>query len=370
MIKAPLNAISLFAGGGGLDLGFSAAGYEVVYSTDIDHHSCETLKLNQGKKPFYGEHLVEEVDVRVLKPLDVLNKINRGKDDIDIILGGPPCQAFSIFGKRKGLSDPRGNLVYEYSRIIEEIQPTCFLFENVAGLRTIHEGSLYEELKEKLSFKGLYTVSAYEYNVADFGIPQFRTRVIIIGTKNGSYVPRMQPTHGSPDELIWGKLPMNTVDHALAGVPPINSQHSLFNHVGRTHSQRIVDRYSALKFGERDSMTRINRLHPERPSYTIIVGSDKGGGKGHVHPFEAREVTPRESARIQTFPDWWEFYGNGRHVIRQVGNAVPALFGSLLGAHIRSYVFGDVLNMHDIYTDACEKLELPYLINNERLLQS
>src|SRR5205823_391079 len=101
----------------------------------------------------------------------------------------------------------------------------------------------------------------------------------------------------------------------LASMPqPI--QGKMFNHVGREHSQRIIDRYRSLEFGERDPSTRINKLHPGRPSYTIIVGSDKGGGKGHVHPFFPREVTPRESARIQTFPDWWQFYGTGRHVIR------------------------------------------------------
>jgi DNA (cytosine-5)-methyltransferase 1 len=113
----------------------------------------------------------------------------------------------------------------------------------------------------------------------------------------------------------------------------------LFNHIGREHSERIITRYKGLKFGERDTATRINKLDPNRPSYTIIVGSDKGGGKGHVHPYSPREVTPRESARLQTFPDWWEFSGTGRHVIRQVGNAVPPLFAAQMAAHLKENIF-------------------------------
>jgi DNA (cytosine-5)-methyltransferase 1 len=106
------------------------------------------------------------------------------------------------------------------------------------------------------------------------------------------------------------------------------------------HSERIVDRYRNLAFGERDSKTRINKLNPEQPSFAIIVGSDKGGGKGHVHPFEPREVSPRESARIQTFPDWWAFSGTSRHPIRQVGNAVPPLLAACIGREIVEKLLG------------------------------
>ena len=134
---------------------------------------------------------------------------------------------------------------------------------------------------------------------------------------------------------------------------------SVSNHIGRKHSQRIISRYENLKFGERDPKTRINKLHPERPSFTIIVGSDKGGGKGHIHPFFPREVTPRESARMQTFPDWWEFYGTGRHIIRQVGNAVPPLFAALFAEHLRVHIFGE--KKQRSYEDFIEILGLNYL---------
>ena len=131
------------------------------------------------------------------------------------------------------------------------------------------------------------------------------------------------------------------------------------NHIGREHSKRIVNRYTSLSFGERDPKTRINKLDPERPSFTIIVGSDKGGGKGHVHPFTPREVTPRESARMQTFPDWWEFHGTGRHVIRQVGNAVPPLFAALLAEHVKVHLFG--AKKSKTYDELIDVLGLDYL---------
>jgi DNA (cytosine-5)-methyltransferase 1 len=354
-----INALSLFAGGGGLDLGFSAANFNIVYSTDIDHHSCETLKLNQNRKNYYTEHLVEKRDINSLDAAYILKKIERSKEDINFIIGGPPCQAFSVFGKRKGLDDPRGNLVYQYARIIDELKPSGFLFENVSGLKTIHGGSLYSNLLEVLSFNGEYTVSAHEYDVAHYGVPQFRSRIIIIGTRKGHEVPKMESTHTSPHTLFNAHKPYNTVKQVFHNMPQPDKEHILYNHVGREHSQRIIDRYRALEFGERDSLTRINRLNPIRPSYTIIVGSDKGGGKGHVHPYFPREVTPRESARLQSFPDWWEFYGNGRHVIRQVGNAVPPLFGAQLANHIKKEVFNSSENQ--TYKDFIEILGLNYL---------
>lgn len=355
-----INAVSLFSGGGGLDLGFSAAGFNIVYSNDIDYHSCETLKLNQNRKSYFGSHLVECSDIQSVKTDDVLRKIEKSAKDIDFIIGGPPCQAFSVFGKRKGLDDPRGNLVYEYARIIKELKPQGFLFENVSGLRTIHNGELYKSLKEQLSFDGEYAISAYEYDVANFGIPQFRSRIIIIGNKIGPAVSEMLPTHGIHTLSSNSLKPCRLVKEVLADMPPPSS--TLYNHVGRDHSQRIIDRYRALEFGERDSLTRINKLHPSRPSYTIIVGSDKGGGKGHVHPYSPREVTPRESARLQTFPDWWEFYGQGRHVIRQVGNAVPPLFGGILASHVLKEIFQ--VEKVKQYDDLIEILELKYLNDN------
>jgi len=357
-----INTVGLFSGGGGLDLGFSASGYNVIYSSDIDSFSCQTIQSNQGKKPFLKLHTVECADIKDLTGEGILSKTG---EQVDFVIGGPPCQSFSVFGKRKGLDDPRGNLIFEYTRLIKELNPRGFLFENVAGLKTIHGGELYSSLLETLSLNGKYAVTAHEYEVADFGIPQFRRRVFFIGSRDGHQIPQMEPTHTNPKSLFNAHSPFRTVGEVLSDMPePITDwkQEPILNgHVGRKHSQRIIDRYKSLIHGERDHHTRINKLHPERPSYTIIVGSDKGGGKGHVHPYQSREVTPRESARIQTFPDWWEFYGTGRHIIRQVGNAVPPLFGALLAQHIKKHMFK--FKAIQSYNDLLNTLEIDFLAN-------
>jgi DNA (cytosine-5)-methyltransferase 1 len=352
-----LMALSLFSGGGGLDLGFSASGFKVGCSTDIDSFSCQTLILNNGRKIYYDNTHSIVADIKEISGKYLLKKAELNHDEIDIVLGGPPCQAFSVFGRRKGLDDPRGNLVWEYLKIIQEIKPKAFVFENVPGLKSIHNGKLFEEILTELTIGGTYTISAHSYQMAEYGIPQFRERVFIIGAKNGSIVPKMIPTHGRGAPLTLKNY--RTVKEALRYLPEPGKLSSVSNHIGRKHSQRIISRYENLKFGERDPKTRINKLHPERPSFTIIVGSDKGGGKGHIHPFFPREVTPRESARMQTFPDWWEFYGTGRHIIRQVGNAVPPLFAALFAEHLRVHIFGE--KKQRSYEDFIEILGLNYL---------
>jgi DNA (cytosine-5)-methyltransferase 1 len=170
----------------------------------------------------------------------------------------------------------------------------------------------------------------------------------------------MKPTHGGNPAI--GQKAYRTVDEALRFLPTDWEQSNVPNHKGREHSQRIIERYKHLAFGERDPKTRINKLNPNRPSFTIIVGSDHGGGKGHVHPFAPREVTPRESARMQTFPDWWEFYGTGRHVIRQVGNAVPPLFAAILAEHVKAHLFS--ARKKQTYDQLVELLDLKWLQSN------
>ncbi len=352
-----IKTLGLFSGGGGLDLGVQAAGFSTLLSSDIDAYSCQTLLNNQGKKPYLSKHPVLCADIRSIDHKIIKRQI--GKADIDFIIGGPPCQAFSVFGKRKGLGDPRGNLVFEYSRIIKELSPEAFLFENVAGLKTIHGGVLYKELLEVLSLNGKYSISAHEYDLADYGVPQFRKRVFFVGTKSGKQLPKLTPTHGAD------LLPFSTAGAALSNLPtPITDWKGnphINGHVGRKHSERIIERYESLVFGERDHKTRINKLNPSKPSFTIIVGSDAGGGKGHVHPMEPREVTPRESARIQTFPDWWEFAGTGRHVIRQVGNAVPPLFAAIIATQIRREIFNQKTTSN--INSLVKKLDLNFLID-------
>lgn len=351
-----IPTLSLFSGGGGLDLGFAAAGYSINLAIDIDPYSCRTLEINEDKKRYFRKTAVLNEDLTKVPIKKIEAALGDRFEKNGIIIGGPPCQAFSVFGKREGLKDPRGNLVWEYLRIIESLRPKAFVLENVAGLKTIHNGELYINLLGALSCGGEYTVSDHNYEVAEYGIPQFRKRIFFIGVRKGNRIPPMNPTHG-PQDLLFER-PYVTVGQALRNLPEPDEAHSIPNHRGRVHSKRITTRYRHLQFGERDSKTRINKLDPNRPSFTIIVGSDKGGGKGHVHPYSPREVTPRESARMQTFPDWWEFAGTGRHVIRQVGNAVPPLFAALLASHLKKYIYGQKEKTYEAFI---EILGLEYL---------
>jgi DNA (cytosine-5)-methyltransferase 1 len=306
-VRAPVagtrkTLVSLFSGGGGLDLGLEAAGFETVFATDIDPFSCTTLEMGkqyaiEHNLPFLRAAKIKKADVAQLSSNEILAAIGLKRGEVNLLAGGPPCQAFSVFGKRKGMKDPRGLLPFEYLRLLREIQPKAFVFENVYGLLTINDGKIFEELCEKLErpCKGVhYTLSVFRLNSADYGVPQFRDRVFVIGNRNGKRIadiPKICSGTGTAQ-----LLPYRRVSDAFRGLPTLGA--SLPNHVGRRHSKRIIDRYARLKFGERDSRTRINKLDPDRPSFTIIVGSDKGGGKGHVHPHEPREVSPRESARI------------------------------------------------------------------------
>ena len=245
VLKKELTALSLFSGGGGLDLGFSAAGFKVGCSSDIDSFSCQTLVLNNGKKPFYKHAHSIVADITKVSAHDLLNEAGIGRGKVDIVLGGPPCQAFSVFGRRQGLADPRGNLVWDYLRIIQEVQPKAFVFENVAGIKSIHGGKLFADMLKQLTLDGTYTVSAHSYQVADFGIPQFRDRVFVIGARNGAMVPPMVPTHG---KVALGEKKYRMVKEALRFLPKPGVLSSIPNHTGRVHSKQIIMRYKNLKF--------------------------------------------------------------------------------------------------------------------------
>jgi DNA (cytosine-5)-methyltransferase 1 len=362
----PIPSVSLFTGAGGMDLGFEVAGFSTRCCVEKDEHSCITLRTNRdvgsktGLHSFLREATVIEDDIHNVSGRRILTAASLEKDEVGLVHGGPPCQAFSVFGKRQGLEDDRGTLLWEFVRIIKELEPKNFVLENVSGLKTYKQALVLNKLCQRLSLNGKYAISVHDYEIADFGIPQFRRRIFIIGSRDGRGVPSMTPSHGSMESSsLRGILKSyRTVGEVLEGLGE-PEEVDIPNHKGRVHSQKIIERYASLKFGQRDPKTRINKLDPKRPSFTIVVGSDAGGGKGHIHPYIPREVTPRESARMQTFPDFWVFSGTSRHPIRQVGNAVPPLFGTLFAAHLRKHLFDDSVNL--TYEDALRYLGLDYL---------
>ena len=342
-----LCAISLFSGGGGFDLGVEAAGFTTLFATDIDPWCCATLEANKRiaaelGKPFLQRATIVQRCISELTADHILECIDRDIGEIDLVIGGPPCQSFSVIGRRNGRKDPRGELLEDYLRLLAELEPKAFIFENVKGIMSVEDRKLYIDLKDRLRRPkpGLcYELSEFCLDASDFGVPQKRERVFIVGSRAGRKIGEIPTVTGGSDKASCPAFAKRTVADAFRGLSPAGSEFPP-NHYARRHSKRIAQRYGSLQPGERDPKTRINKLDLDRPGFTVVSGSMNSGGKGHIHPTEPREVTPRESARLQTFPDWWEFCGSqATHARRQIGNAVPSLMAAAVACEVRSAVF-------------------------------
>lgn len=318
--KNGLNFISLFSGGGGLDLGFSLSGFQGLYSTDIEEHYCNTIKHN------FPKHIVEKHDLNDLSGEYVLSLI---KTDVDMIIGGPPCQSFSILGNRKSTEDPRGMLAFEYARFIKEISPRGFLFENVPGILTVNGGKDWKELLEYFKEVTGYHLSWNKLNALNYGAPQSRERVILFGFKDKEFASWPEPTYH-----LNGKNGSSAHTSGMA----LENIDGLPNHIKRIHSERVASRYSKIPQGGRCRVDHTDRIDNSKPSGTVLVGSSGGGGRPFIHPVEHRHITVREAARLQSFPDWYEFKGPGTAQYRQVGNAVAPLFAQALSKSVYNHL--------------------------------
>ena len=318
--KNGLNYISLFSGGGGLDLGFSLGGFKGLYSSDIVEHYCNTIRHN------FPSHIVERHDLNDLSGEHVRSLV---KTPIDMIIGGPPCQSFSILGNRKSTEDPRGRLVFEYARFIKEVSPRGFLFENVPGILTVNGGDDWNELLSYFKEVTGYHLSWKKLNALNFGAPQSRERVILFGFKDEEFTNWPDPIY-----LLESKngKSVHTAGMALENVE------NLPNHVKRIHSERVATRYSQVPQGARCRTDHTDRIDMSKPSGTVLVGSSGGGGRPFIHPIEHRHITVREAARLQSFPDWFEFQGPGTAQYRQVGNAVAPLFAKALSKSVYEHL--------------------------------
>ena len=274
-------------------------------------------------------HFVEAADVSQINGAEILDK---AQSDIDIVIGGPPCQSFSILGSRGSIGDPRGQLVYDYARIIAQINPKAFLLENVPGIMTVNKGQDWRDMLQFFAEETGFHLLTAKVNAADYGVPQIRNRVVLIGFKKLADKNRFKwpkatysdKTKGSEKSLP----PYRSSAIALDGVE------GLPNHILRIHSDRVRLRYSQIEQGGRDRKDHTDRIHPDRPSGTVLVGSGAGGGRPFIHPYEDRHITVREAARLQSFPDWWEFHGGPTAAYRQVGNAVPPLLAKAVSEEI------------------------------------
>ena len=315
--------VSVFCGGGGLDLGFTSAGFKPLFSSDIVPAYCETVHKN------LGDHISEPHDINSLSGKVVLNRIGT---PADVVIGGPPCQSFSILGGRKSTADPRGQLIYQYARFIREVEPKAFLFENVPGILTVNKGQDWKELLAFFESETGYHIQWTKLNAVWYGAPQYRQRVIAVGFRNEANSKQFKwPQRIYSESMDQQELGRLTPRHADLAFEDLDD---LPNHILRQHCERVRLRYSKVDPGGRDRKDHTDRVHPNRPSGTVLVGSGAGGGRPFIHPRDHRHITVREAARLQSFPDWWEFAGGPTAAYRQVGNAVPPLMAREIAQQI------------------------------------
>lgn len=312
-----IKVLSLFSGCGGLDLGFEEVGdYKTVWANDINEWAAKTFRRHFGN--VISDENIEEIDPQS----------DRRIPKCDLIIGGFPCQDFSIIWKQPGLNGERGNLYKNFLRFIDAKRPKAFVAENVKGLLTANDGKAVRQIIEDFSKIGPgYMVKIQLYNFAEYGVPQFRERVLLVGIRldTGFNFIHPAPTHGPR-----GKIPYVTVRDAFKDVEKVVANNERMNITERTKKrlEKIPEGGNFTDIPKDDPLyvkgmishvyRRINRNEPS----TTIIAAGGGGTWGYHYP-EPRPLTNRERARIQTFPDDFIFEGSITEVRRQIGNAVP-----------------------------------------------
>jgi DNA (cytosine-5)-methyltransferase 1 len=339
-----MNVVDLFAGCGGLSKGFELAGFNVILGVDSDSDSRETFLFNHKN----SEYLLK--DIKTVNAADIRNKI--GDKKVDLLIGGPPCQGFSVSGKRAFL-DPRNSLYKHYFRIVDLLKPKAVLIENVPGLKSLYDGKVLLNIEREFKKRG-YKVAHKVVKADDYGVPQTRKRIVIVGTKCRDYKfsePKLKKVilgeaisdlpciKGSEEKTEYTSPPLNKYQKTMR----VKSSR-VYNHAGTNHSEktrRIIHmvpeggNYKALpRCLQKTRKVHIawTRLNSKKPSPTIDTGH-----RHHFHPWEDRVPTVRESARIQSFPDTFIFKGSKTSQYRQVGNAVPPMLAFEIAKSIKRW---------------------------------
>lgn len=335
-----IRTLSLFSGAGGLDIGFSDVGFEIVNSVEIERKFCDTLELNTGEGKRFNNSKVNCIDIREFS--------GRGVGKIDFIIGGPPCQTFSAAGRRAngvlGTTDARGVLFREYVRLLEELSPKGFLFENVYGIIGAQGGEAWKEILQSFSDVG-YKLFYRIVDAADYGVPQHRERLLIVGLKNGEFkFPR--PTHG-PDSI--DDEPFYNAETALEGVKSVETEES--NRLGGRYAHLLDDIPPGLNYSfYTEEMGHPNPLFAWRSKFSDFlykadpnnpVRTIKASGGAYTGPlhWNNRFFKYEEFKRLQTFPDDYQISGSKQIAVKQIGNSVPPQLARMMAIAIRQQVF-------------------------------
>ncbi len=314
-LKKP-RIVSIFSGCGGLDYGFHMEGYETVWANDFAEWACKSYAYNIG-------NVISYEDITKINPYE-----NNAIPECDLVLGGFPCQDFSIIWKQPGLNGTRGGLFRHFAEFVDAKRPKAFVAENVKGLITANGGKAIDTIiKDFESIAPGYIVKPHLYNFAEYGVPQFRERVLLVGVRidTGFDFVHPKPSHG-PN----GELPYVTAGEALQGVEnvPTNNEHINIKEKTKKVLELIPEGGNFTDI-EKDNPLYVKgmishvyrRIKRDEPAKTIIAAG--GGGTWGYHFPEPRPLTNRERARLQSFPDDFVFKGSIAEVRRQIGNAVP-----------------------------------------------
>ena len=343
-------SVSLFSGAGGLDIASCMAGVPVISSTDFDADCIQTLKAN---KDYFGNTQIIEGDLHQIKSEIFKEIVNNSVHDKFIVIGGAPCQPFSKAGYwvtnevRRGINDPRATLVNEYLRVVTDIHPDGFVFENVESLLHPTNKVIVDKFIDIIEENG-FKYKIIKANALDYGVPQKRKRLFIIGTKGTFKTDEPRKTHGNPDTCIEnGLLPYENVGDAIAGFdgPEYFEEYEVTE--GGTYYEDLCEvppgmNYKALtawagypnpKFvADKRFWNFLLKLTPDQPSWTVCA--QPGPWVGPFH-WDNRRLRAPEVAAIQTFPRGYKFCGNRRSVQKQIGNAVPCLMGKAMIEYLK-----------------------------------
>ncbi|MFC4292594.1 DNA cytosine methyltransferase [Sphingorhabdus arenilitoris] len=307
----------IFSGAGGLSVGFRSAGFRKAFSAEINKHASETLRHN------FPESYHFEGDVADLSETKIKSVLEGRK--LDVLVGGPPCQGFSVAGKRQ-IDDPRNELFLEFCRLVEICQPEFFVMENVPGILTMQKGAVTNAILQKFEDIGYPETSVRILEAAEYGVPQLRTRAIFVGNRLNVKNPYPKPTH-SRDNYIS----INDAMDDLKNLP----RDPATNHEWTNHSAAYEARISKVPAGGSLYETFRDAFKRQYSGVPSMAAKENHGGT-HIHYEKNRVLSARELARLQTFPDDFFFKGGMKKAYWQIGNAVPCLLAEKIGLAIRA----------------------------------
>jgi len=353
--KRPPRLISLFAGCGGLDLPFHLAGYKTSLVNEFNSDAADTFEKNFGVK--VDRNPIEEIDME-------------GLNRADLVVGGFPCQDFSQIWKRPGLKGTRGNLYTYFLEVVARTTPKAFVAENVLGILTANGGKAINQIvKDFSSISPGYVVIPKVYNFVDFGVPQLRQRVILVGIRidtgfnfvhpSGEFGPGKRNEHRTAGDALAG------LDETFPNMEHMKIQPrtvEILKRIGRGGNFTDIDPDDP--YYVKGMISHVyRRLDPDKPSMTVIAGG--GGGTWGYHYPEPRALTNRERARIQGFPDDFIFSGSFGEVRRQIGNAVPpvgviSLVNRLNSLFLGNYKKRDLTGLYEVMLEMPMKEKLKF----------